>query len=70
MPAASVADGQHDVSSRFNIHMTRLILFVQVDRRGFDGDDSAARHGVRRIGGQVHENLFYLALVRHDREDV
>ena len=61
---AGVRDGQHHVVARFQFRITAHALLVERDVGGFQREFAAVGHGVARVHGQVHDDLFNLSGVR------
>src|SRR5262249_17468787 len=55
-----------NIGSWFDGEVAAGIAFVEHDIGGFDGEDSAFRHGVAGVDHQVHEDLLDLAGVGAD----
>ena len=64
---ARVAERQHHMLSRGHTRMLLGVTFVEVDNGGFQGQAAAFGHGILRVYGQVHDDLFDLPGIRPDQ---
>ena len=66
-PRSGVRDRQHHVVARFQFRGTAHTVLVERDVRGFQREFAAAGHGIARVDGQVHDDLFNLSGIRPHR---
>ncbi len=68
--AAGVGQGQQDVTARPDLGAQPCVRLIESDVGRLNGQPAAARHGVARVDGQVHQHLFDLAGIGADAPQV
>ena len=64
---ARVRDSEQHIVARFQLRITLHALLVERDIGGFQCELAAVGHGIARVHGQVHDDLFNLPGVRLHR---